>query len=366
MNNFKNKLTNKLVSSLNKTFYLHEDPWYTKHKYSVRKELKRSSLRRKIIRKVKDYVVSKQTFENVIQLILNNSNLVESFNYLYNILDNSQSKKLLLELAALRILGSTHVRLSIENSDYLEYHNKAREANSQEPAITLPFKNWTLNLYNFKLEGRDVSCYYIDMGIVTTFFVEQYSYPKEGVVVEDGDYVIDGGGCWGDTAIYFSKKVNNAKVFSFEFIPSNMELFKQNISLNSDLDVTLVPNALSNKSGELYYVEDQGPASSISIRKEERADIEVYSMAIDDFVQKENLHKIDFIKLDIEGAELRTLEGAVETIKRFKPKLAVALYHHVDDFQSIPKFINDLSLGYKFYIGHYTPGTAETILFAKV
>ncbi len=70
--------------------------------------------------------------------------------------------------------------------------------------------------------------------------------------------------------------------------------------------------------------------------------------------------------MDIEGAEPLALKGAVETIKRFKPKLAIAIYHSMDDFIKIPIWIIELNLGYKLYLGHYTIHSEETIIFAKV
>ena len=70
--------------------------------------------------------------------------------------------------------------------------------------------------------------------------------------------------------------------------------------------------------------------------------------------------------MDIEGAELLALNGAIETIKKFKPKLAIAIYHSMSDFISIPKWIDDLNLGYKLYLDHYTIHTEETILYAII
>lgn len=69
--------------------------------------------------------------------------------------------------------------------------------------------------------------------------------------------------------------------------------------------------------------------------------------------------------MDIEGAEPFALQGAIETIKKHKPKLAIAIYHSMDDFTNIPKWILDLNLGYEIYLGHYTIHAEETICFAK-
>ena len=69
--------------------------------------------------------------------------------------------------------------------------------------------------------------------------------------------------------------------------------------------------------------------------------------------------------MDIEGAEPLALEGAIETIKRFRPKLAIAIYHSMNDFVAIPNWILNLDLDYEIFIGHYTIHAEETVCFAK-
>ena len=70
--------------------------------------------------------------------------------------------------------------------------------------------------------------------------------------------------------------------------------------------------------------------------------------------------------MDIEGAEPIALKGAIETIKKFKPKLAIAIYHSFDDFVNIPNWILSIDLGYEIFIDHYTIHTEETICFARI
>ena len=69
--------------------------------------------------------------------------------------------------------------------------------------------------------------------------------------------------------------------------------------------------------------------------------------------------------MDIEGAESAALEGAIETIKKFRPVLAIAIYHSMEDFINIPRWILDLNLDYELFIGHYTIHAEETVCFAK-
>lgn len=71
-----------------------------------------------------------------------------------------------------------------------------------------------------------------------------------------------------------------------------------------------------------------------------------------------------FIKLDVEGAELETLKGAVETIKKWHPKLAISIYHKPEDVIQIPLFLMENFEGYKFYIRHYSATSGETVLYA--
>ena len=86
---------------------------------------------------------------------------------------------------------------------------------------------------------------------------------------------------------------------------------------------------------------------------------------LDDLVTSGSIKKADFIKMDIEGAEQQALRGAEKSIRRFKPKLAITVYHSLEDFWEIPQWIAQLGLEYKLYLRHFTIHQEETVLFAK-
>ncbi len=73
-----------------------------------------------------------------------------------------------------------------------------------------------------------------------------------------------------------------------------------------------------------------------------------------------------FIKMDIEGAELKALEGVKETILRCFPKLAICIYHKPKDICEIGNYILSLNSCYKFYNRHYTTYRCGTVLYAAV
>lgn len=73
--------------------------------------------------------------------------------------------------------------------------------------------------------------------------------------------------------------------------------------------------------------------------------------------------KVDFIKLDIEGAEQDAIDGAVNTIKRYKPILAICIYHKAEDWYKIPQKILAINSEYKIYLRHYMEGIYETVLY---
>ena len=66
-----------------------------------------------------------------------------------------------------------------------------------------------------------------------------------------------------------------------------------------------------------------------------------------------NGQRASYIKMNIEGSEKQALKGAEKTIKKYKPKLAVAGYHRTEDFWKIPSMIKEYREDYKLYLRSY-------------
>ncbi len=281
-----------------------------------------------------------------------------------------KSKKIYIELLAYRALGYKKVKLSKNNNAYWDAIKIAKSLSNINDTYNPNFMHFILQKYYLGKIGFEIDLYFLNFGIAVDYILEQYAYKinnKPIVEVEKGDVVLDLGACWGDTALYFAHKAGKqGKVYSFEFIPGNINLFQINLNLNPILKerIELIQHPVSQKSGDTIYYSDNGPGSSVKFEPFVEQTGSCTTLSIDDFVNNNNIERIDFIKMDIEGAETMALEGAVETIKKFKPKLAIAIYHSLEDFANIPLWIINLNLGYKLYLDHYSIHSEETVLFA--
>jgi FkbM family methyltransferase len=248
---------------------------------------------------------------------------------------------------------------------------KLKKLRSKNKSISMGFYKEKLFYMDLKPIGYDIKLYYYFWATHATFIAKQYNYTidQDNIIKADkGDTVIDAGGCYGDTALYFSECVSDAgKVYTFEFIPSNLSILKENIKLNPTLEkrINVVESPIFSESDLYIDYTDSGSGSKININNNLKIG-DIQTISIDDFVERNNINIINFIKMDIEGTELSALKGAQKTLNKFKPKLAIAIYHSVEDIIAIPQFLHNLNLGYKFYLGHYTIHTYETILFATI
>ncbi len=291
--------------------------------------------------------------------------------FFYDSLSDNESKKWFVDLICFRILGNKKIKLQVKHPEDKKILHRIKAVENINDSIDPNFLHFKLNKFDLNPLGKNVKLYFMAQGILIDFFLEQYRYNKNGVGIcaKENDVVIDAGGCWGDTALYFADRVGEkGKVFSFEFIPNNLSIFQKNLDLNPRFQnkIEIVNKPLSDISGKKIYYKDLGPGSKVEFENFQEADGSTETISIDDFVSTNDVPKIDFIKMDIEGSELPALKGAIQVIKKYKPQLAIAIYHSWDDFINIPKWILDLNLGYKIYLGHYTIHAEETVIYATV
>ncbi|MDR2590941.1 MAG: FkbM family methyltransferase, partial [Oscillospiraceae bacterium] len=171
-------------------------------------------------------------------------------------------------------------------------------------------------------------------------------------------------GCYDfNTSLDFIHNMNSEykKIIAFEPNPGQYNICLENAK--NIKNVMIYECGLWNKSTTLNFSSSKDiPSSSHVIYNNRKTNIEIKAVKLDDIL---NGDEATYIKMDIEGAELNALKGAEQTIKKYRPKLAISIYHKLEDIWEIPEYLLKLNRNYKLYIRHhYIIGYVETVLYA--
>lgn len=191
---------------------------------------------------------------------------------------------------------------------------------------------------------------------IEVWLLHAYSLP--GICeVEAGDVVLDCGAFSGGSSLYFARKAGpSGRVYGFEPDAANLLLFKE--KTRAEANIVPVRAAAWREDGEGAFIA-HGMQGAINAAGSTRVPL----LRLDSFAAQENLPKVDFIKMDIEGAEAEALEGAADIIRRHQPKMALAAYHKPLDLTLLPALARSLCPGYSFALRHFTPDACESILY---
>lgn len=153
----------------------------------------------------------------------------------------------------------------------------------------------------------------------------------------EGKDLVDAGSCEGESAVVLSKNYSFNKIHSFELEKDNyqksIKIINKNFNYLKNID--FINKGLSNKTEKIKMDE---------------------FTSIDDFFNSKN-SIIGIIKFDIEGAEYKAIQGAINTIKEHLPILIVSIYHNPRDFFEIKPLIEKIVPGkYDFYFRKLNPG----------
>lgn len=185
------------------------------------------------------------------------------------------------------------------------------------------------------------------------FIVPDFNYYQHFYKVKANDVVLDAGANCGHLSIFFSKLVGkNGIVYAFEPDNFNIGRIITNKQLNKDLfDNIKIEELLlwdENKLVDFYEAGTVG-SSAVWIPDSDKC-VQKEAVRIDDWVIKNNIKKLNFIKMDIEGAEIEALVGCVQTIENLKPNFAIASYHIVNGeptYIKVEEFFKKLNYPYQ-------------------
>ncbi|MCE7796644.1 FkbM family methyltransferase [Sphingobium sufflavum] len=176
---------------------------------------------------------------------------------------------------------------------------------------------------------------------------------------------VDCGAYDGDTVNLFIEAADGgyARIYAFEPDPTMQENL-QAVAEAQDGRVEIIATGVADRDGTINFAVD-GVFSAIVADDLVGAEgvISIPVTKLDSFLVDE---PVSIIKMDIEGGEYDALKGAAQLIRKYRPKLAVCLYHRVDDFIRIAKLIRDIVPEYKLRLEHQSNSCTDTVLFATL
>jgi FkbM family methyltransferase len=178
----------------------------------------------------------------------------------------------------------------------------------------------------------------------------QRVYESGGVAIRPGDTVIDAGAHVG-VFTRWALQQGARRVVAIEPEPTNILLFEANLAEEIVAGrVTLVKAGVWDHKASLpLFVSDNSARHNFIIIDEGSVSPSVPLRPLDDIVTEYGLERVDFIKMDIEGAERNALQGARRTLERFRPRMAICVYHREDDAAAVPAAARQGLPGYRIW-----------------
>ncbi|MCM8760741.1 MAG: FkbM family methyltransferase [Candidatus Omnitrophica bacterium] len=172
--------------------------------------------------------------------------------------------------------------------------------------------------------------------------------------LKTGDIVVDCGAYIGEFALYAAKAVGSSgRVVAFEPDREAFRKLEANVRLNGLANVTTVNKGVWSCEGVLKFVGDAVRGYSFMIADKGASAVDIPVVRLDAELARLGIRVVNFIKVDVEGAEIEFIKGAAETLKNGSVNLAIASYHEVagrKTFTEIERMLTEL--GYRAETSH--------------
>ncbi len=221
-----------------------------------------------------------------------------------------------------------------------------------------------LNIIAQRMEPymADFSYAELNKRAVGAYFSEKF------VSLHEGEVLCDCGAYTGTSIDMFLKCTKGFDyIYAFEIAEDNFEELHKNMNAAETIfpaltkqNYKLIHAGLWDCSGEISYgKEDKAGTAGYTVLKDFNK-VAAKTVTIDAAVDR----PVTFIKMNIEGAELKALHGAEKTITAYHPTLAINVSHRLQDLWEIPFYVRSIVPEYKIYIRHTSSGAGGTIMYA--
>lgn len=190
---------------------------------------------------------------------------------------------------------------------------------------------------------------------------QYFSFLIEKELLGTQEVFVDAGAYNGDTVAAFMRVTDGRFGYIYAFEPdlTNCKILeKQGFGDR----VLVYQHGLYDFDGQVYFESGAGSQSRI-LPRENVSGVGDVSVRKLDSVALPNRH-ITLLKMDIEGSELKALQGAKHLIQENHPKLAICIYHKIEDLWELPLYIKRLCPDYRLYLCNHTDGLDEMVLYA--
>lgn len=213
--------------------------------------------------------------------------------------------------------------------------------------------------------------------IFTPFAKNPSSYDHPEMRIEGKDWIIDAGSAEGYFALFCIQRAKvSAKILILEPLQIMQESLRSTFSEYPSRQINIIKVAIGNNDSVVKFEADSNHLCDSKIAEQIDGNFDVDSSSpfelvqakkIDTICAEEKLGGNGLIKMDIEGFEMKALEGARETLKKFKPALAIAVYHDYDNANKCAEIIKNANAEYciefRGCYGYFKPARPY-ILFA--
>ena len=206
-----------------------------------------------------------------------------------------------------------------------------------------------INLFGKKFGDPDPLAIREIMELIKQIVINDQYHAKP--FLKEDTVVVDAGANIGTFSVFATNLAPKIHVYAFEPVDGTFQVLKENTKYYPD--IVCVPFGLGDEvSSKNIFVSKDGRGGSVledslyNGNRQSKTKEEVKITTIDVFVAEKNLSRVDFIKIDTEGYEAKILRGARETIKKYKPVIAMSAYHNPNDKEDLPRMVKEISLDY--------------------
>jgi FkbM family methyltransferase len=198
----------------------------------------------------------------------------------------------------------------------------------------------------------------LDPAMLRPVLTEHDLYAPDGLFeFGDDEVYVDAGSYDGDTIRSFISRVDGrfADIYAFEPDPVTFEKLRANF--RDEPRVHPFHAGLHSHGGSLRFRDDASRGAIFAADGE----IEMPVTTIDDVLGD---RRLTYIKMNIEGAEIEALKGGRKAIGKWRPRLAISVYHRASDLWRLPQLVLELNPDYRLYLRQHDGGIIETVLYA--